>query len=93
MTCAVCLQPSDPWDTDDFREVRFRNGHTFRACLSCWCKWPDEWKPFPSFGYGRVGDLPKFPGEEEWTRQVLSPDYQLVARDLNAAVGTVQRAA
>jgi hypothetical protein len=79
--CAVCRQPI-PADEghDDRRTVMFRNQHAFRACLRCWCIWPDEGKVFPRVGYGRPleGDqevtphtVRRFPGEEEWTRQVL----------------------
>lgn len=36
----------------DVWTIVMRNGVHVDACLSCWMKWPDEWKVFPSVGFG-----------------------------------------
>jgi hypothetical protein len=62
--CGVCRQgiPDDELFDEttrerhhgDRREVVLRNGLVVRSCLRCWAVWPDSWKRFPSFGYGRL---------------------------------------
>jgi hypothetical protein len=51
-----------PAETEpDVWEVVFRNRLVFPACDVCWGKWPDEWKWFPEFGFGRWPDAEQKP--------------------------------
>lgn len=61
--CHVCERPvthdHDPYalpghyDGDRW-EVVMRNGFIVRSCQSCWMRWPDPFKLFPSTGFGYV---------------------------------------
>jgi hypothetical protein len=48
----------DVWD------VVYRNRLVFPACDRCWGVWPDDWKRFPEYGFGRWPDkdrpMPEF---------------------------------
>jgi hypothetical protein len=37
----------------DVWEVVFRNRLVFPVCDQCWGIWPDDWKRFPEYGFGR----------------------------------------
>lgn len=61
--CHICERPldhdHDPHApvghyADERRQVAMRNGLYVDACWSCWFKWPDERKIWPTFGFGRA---------------------------------------
>lgn len=52
----------------DVWEVVFRNRLVFPACDRCWGVWPDPWKRFPEWGFGR------WPEEEKPTPEFVTLD-------------------
>jgi hypothetical protein len=49
-----------PAETEpDVWKVIFRNRLAFPTCDRCWGIWPDDWKWFPEYGFGRWPDEQK----------------------------------
>jgi hypothetical protein len=63
--CHVCQRPCvrevEPACGDlpaitepDVWQVAMGNGLYIDTCHACWLRWPDEYKLFPAFGFGRA---------------------------------------
>lgn len=72
---AECVREVEPAVGDspailspDVWRVVARNQLWLDVCLACWMLWPDDWKHFPSEGFGR-GDI----GHEQMLELMREP--------------------